>query len=76
MPFTESPRDCIARDENGYCTEFFYYPAEQNFLDFVDQLGEAVISYGYNPEVVDAWFQETGASWEELERKQRHEKAT
>lgn len=51
-------------------------PAEQNFLNFVDQLGEVVISYGYNPEVVDAWFQETGASWEELERKQRHEKAT
>jgi len=51
------------------------HDTEQAFFDFVDQLGDAVISYGYNPEVVDAWFQETGASWEELERKQRHEMA-
>ena len=50
-------------------------PAEQAYEEFVSKLGEAVISYGYNPEVVDAWFQETGSSWEELERKQKQEKA-
>jgi len=43
--------------------------------EFVGKLGDAVISYGYNPETVDAWFQETGASWEELDRRQTEEAA-
>ena len=33
----------------------------------MDKIGGAVVSYGYDPEVVKAWLQDKSTTWEELQ---------
>jgi len=40
-----------------------------------DEIKEKIISYGYDPEVVSAWLENKGATWDELSRAQVEAKA-
>ena len=40
-----------------------------------DKIKEKIISYGYDPEVVSAWLENKGATWDELSRAQAEAKA-
>ena len=45
-------------------------PVEQAMEEFANKLSEAVVSYGYDPEVVNQWFETAGQNWEDLGREQ------
>ena len=40
-----------------------------------DKIKEKIISYGYDPEVVSAWLENKGATWDELSCAQAEAKA-
>ena len=41
--------------------------AEEKLEQVMDKIGSAVVSYGYDPEVVQAWLQDKSTTWEELQ---------
>ena len=38
--------------------------------EFATKLNDALVSYGYDPEVVNTWFETAGQNWEDLAREQ------
>ena len=58
--------DSDSEDSNEY-DEYEPTPA--------DKIKEKIISYGYDPEVVSAWLENKGATWDELSRAQAEAKA-
>lgn len=64
-----------------YNDDDYYYEDEPSQFEEAMQkvgevVGEAVVSYGFDVELVESWFQNKTASWEELERQQMETKAT
>jgi hypothetical protein len=64
---------------NNY-DDSYYYEEEQTEIErvvekAVEKVTDAVISYGFDVEVVQSWFENKGASWEELTRAHDEEKA-
>ena len=41
--------------------------AGEKLEQVMDKIGGAVVSYGYDPEVVKAWLQDKSTTWEELQ---------
>jgi|Transcript_27371 hypothetical protein len=39
--------------------------------EFAGKVQDALITYGYDPEVVNTWFQTAGQNWEDLKREQQ-----
>merc|ERR1712051_575845 len=76
MQYEECLRWEVLEDGTYYCgDEKAQSEIEAAWDDFTAGVRDAAITYGYNPEVVANWINETGSSWEELDQRQQQEVA-
>lgn len=64
---------------DDYYYDDYYYEEDSKFEQAMEavgeKIGEAAISYGFDPELVESWFEEKGTAWEDLAEAQNQAKA-
>ena len=71
IPVEEAPVPApVTMQADYYYDDETYVEEPTEFEQAMTEIKNQVMEYGYDPEVVTAWFESTGVSWEELSKKQ------